>query len=233
MAQMLKITFLLLGCFYLAARAQIDDECDGVDEGLAGILQQCRQGTEACLASQDLSGLGGLFCTLDAQVNFETFRRCTNVTYSDQIFSILCSGPECYRPDPCTDTCISRVASNTGEAAFDACCAGNSFASTIESCAVDANNTCADALQDLVDDLECCVNSSPYAYYFSTCQASLALDAIEELYEACNVTLPDSCQHTFSDVPTDATTAGTSAVLSIKLVVGLAVTLALSISIII
>jgi hypothetical protein len=65
---------------------------------------------------------------------------------------------------------------------------------------------CANQLQQLVDDVGCCVNTALYALFFSTCNGGSddgtdfqgVVDALNSLFNMCDVDLPASCLHPFS-----------------------------------
>ena len=117
------------------------------------------------------------------------------------------------------DRCFERVTDNDGTAAFEACmCANANQSSTTPTC----SDECREELEQLVEDMGCCANTSLYAYYFSTCGdlgVDPSLQVLDNLYAACEVDLPDSCLHPFSldilEGPTggDQATAHTSSIL--------------------
>ena len=97
------------------------------------------------------------------------------------------TGTRCY-----DDPVVGR---NNGTAAFEAClCSNESQSSTNPECPAEY----AEELEQLVNDVGCCVNTGVYAYYFGTCgdspdegtdfQANVRV--LRDLFGACDVTLP-------------------------------------------
>ena len=177
--------------------------CSSVNAGLDPILAPCRESVSRCVTAQNLTGISGLFCQPKARSDFNEFERCTNRTYSDQVFGAICGGPDCSESQgPFVDCqgrrCFEVVGTNEGTAAFGSCnCSTGELSSLLQDCP----SQCRSDLQQLVDDLGCCSNSVIYVYYFSTCgnRGNPSLDTLPRLMEVCNVTFPQPCLHTFSD----------------------------------
>lgn len=178
-------------------------DCQSVEAGLEPILSPCRESIASCVVAQDLPGISTLFCTPEAEMQFNSFLGCTNRTFSDQIFGAICGGPSCTEGSfsNCQpgvgDRCFEQVSLNNGVAAYQACMCSNESLSMLQ-----CPTNCRSELQQLVEDIGCCTNTALYVYFFSTCgfQATGAssLDTIDGLFRACDLTLPPSCLHPFS-----------------------------------
>lgn len=206
-----------------AGSCQTAEECAGVNSGLAPALSPCRQSVTSCVENEELNlgQISGIFCSEAARRQYSNFLACEGLFgegFTDQIFGAICGGPNCTigqsfsscRPAE-GDRCFEGVVDvNDGSAAFEAClCSNQSQSSASPWCPTE----CAIQLQQLVRDVGCCLNTVVYSFYFSTCgdsdglAAGASVTVINNLFNACNLTLPASCLHPFSS-GTDTTDPG-------------------------
>ena len=224
-----KIVSLLLMLAVLLALGSCQDDqegCEGVGEGLDPVVGSCRESVSGCVAenSNILTASSSTFCQDGAEAAFNNFVRCTNRTFSDQIFGAICGSANCTRNEATpnasysecmqdSNRCFETVDRNDGTAAFQVCmCSDTSLNTSALNCSME----CRSALEQLVTDIGCCVNTSLYVYYFSTC-GDLAntprLEAIEYLFGSCELSMPDTCLHPFS-LGNESPTEGAQAVAS-------------------
>ena len=197
---------------------QVND-CDLVRVGLEPVLAPCRTSVETCVSSEaSFATFTDVFCRSEARNQFNNFLDCEGRPFTDQTFGAICGGPSCAGPNQTFSQCELGegercyddpvVGRNSGTAAFEAClCSNNSQSSTNPECPTE----CAEELEQLVDDVGCCVNTGVYAFYFGTCGDSpdegtdfqANVDVLNSLFDACGVPLPATCLHPFSvtDVP--------------------------------
>lgn len=212
---------------------QTQEQCELVRVGIAPVLAPCRTSVDACINAPEVNfpTFASTFCPRQARNSFDSFLICEGRGFTDQIFGGICGGPSCAGPDQTFSECAPEegqrcyneavVENNNGTAAFEAClCSNSSQNSTNPECSAE----CARELEQLVEDVGCCVNTAVYSFYFSTCGDSpdegnnfqLNVDVLNSLFDACGVDLPATCLHTFSGRGTSAasmvTTAGASAV---------------------
>ena len=174
-----KLLWLFLTASLLVYTKAADSECEDVTAGLNAVLSACLLGTRQCLEVAMLGSLGDLLCVAEGVSSYQTLVRCEGQTSADQTYATICGGPRCYELIPF----------NYGEEAYSACCGVNS---TIPgSCSPE----CKEELEQLKDEVKCCVYSTPYLLYFSTCGEGITL---ETLYETCDVELPATCEHLFT-----------------------------------
>ena len=214
---------LLLG----GGNCQVND-CDLVSEGLEPVLAPCRTSVETCVTEASFATFTGVFCRSEARNQFNNFLDCEGRPFTDQIFGAICGGPSCAGPDQTFSQCEPGegercyddpvVGRNSGTAAFEAClCSNDSQSSTNPECPAE----CAEELEQLVDDVGCCVNTGVYAFHFGTCGDSpdegtdfqANVDVLNSLFDACGVPLPATCLHPFSvtDVPGVSAASGVAA----------------------
>ena len=212
-------------CVYVFAAllcvASCQQDCPTIDAGLRPLLDPCVESVETCVIStenRDLDTFNGIFCISAAQTQYESFLRCTNQSFTDQLFGSICGGPDCATGDgPFTDCapaqgsrCYNIALRNDATAAFESCLCSNDGQSSSQP---DCSAECAEDLQQLVDDVGCCVNGVIYAYLFNTCgdqDTDIPHLILNNLFDSCSVTLPDACLNPFG---TDGTgTAGTGTV---------------------
>lgn len=222
----------VFAALFSVASCQVADDCATVDEGIRPLLvAPCVASVETCVTAtpdRNLTFLSGVFCIAQAQSQYDNFLRCTNQTFTDRVFGGVCGGPGC-TSDPFTscappegDRCYNVAVRNNATAAFEAClCSNDTQSSSQPECPAE----CSGALQELVDDVGCCVNTVIYAYYFSTCgdqDLDASLSVINNLFESCSLTLPDSCLHPFNtDSVDDGSKMLTSDLVSIVVSLGM------------
>jgi hypothetical protein len=200
----LLVVSLLCGGF-----CQSEEECAMVGIGLAPVLAPCRQSVPACVAI-GLDQFTPAFCSESGRGPFDNFLACERRPFTDQIFGAICGGPSCAGADKSFSECGSLdgmrcydndvVSQNNGTNAFEACLCSTEGRNA--SCPMD----CANQLQQLVDDVGCCVNTALYSLFFSTCNGGSddgtdfqgVVDALKSLFDMCDVDLPASCLHPFS-----------------------------------
>ena len=212
---------LVLVLCLLPAMAQ-DNDCDEVQSGLSQILNPCRQSVQSCVTAVDLDGTSALFCLPEARNQYNNFLECSGALFTNQVFGALCSGASCTE-GPFAECvvgakCFEQVGLNTGVQAYETCqCNSNQ---TLDEILSECPLGCAAGLEQLMNDQGCCVNTTPYVLYFSTCGAQTANfdDAIKRLFGVCNVTLPNPCYQPFQD----------ASGMPVKATVGLVMLLALS-----
>lgn len=217
------IEFLVLVTASLLSAGIAQDGCETVRTGLAPALAPCRESVRSCVENEDLGFETNLraFCLEQARPLYNNFLRCEGAQFTNQIFGAICGGPSCAgeqtfascQPEDgarCYNDAVISV--NEGGAAFEAClCSNSSQNSSSPWCPME----CADQLQQLVDDVGCCLNTAVYSFYFSTCGSSdgLAIEApvtvLNNLFDACNIALPASCLHPFSPSSGGSTVTGT------------------------
>ena len=204
--------------------ASCQEDCVTVDAGLRPLLDPCVESVETCVTpteNRNLDTFNGIFCISQAQTQYDNFLRCTNQSFTDQIFGGICGGPDCAIGDGPFTNCAPAQGSRcynvalrndaTATAALESClCSNDGQSSSQPNCTAE----CAEDLQQLVNDVGCCVNSVIYAYLFSTCgdqDTDIPLLILNNLFDSCSVTLPDACLNPFGidGAGTDGT-AGTS-----------------------
>ena len=206
---MVYLKALVLILCLLSTMAQ-DDDCDDVQSGLSQILDPCRQSVQTCVEAMDLAATSALFCLPEARRQYNNFLECSGPTFTNQVFGALCSGANCTE-GPFVECvidakCFEEVGLNTGVQAYETCqCNSNQ---TLDEILTECPMGCAAELEQLMNDQDCCVNTTPYVLYFSTCgsQTVDSNDAIYRLFDVCNVTLPNSCYQPFQDTSASAIT---------------------------
>lgn len=210
---MLVLSVVVIATLLCGGSCQSDEQCLTVRAGLQPVLNPCRESVQSCVESDiSFSMFTGLFCVDGARTQFNNFLQCEGRPFTDQIFGAICGGPNCAGDQPfsacqptegerCYDEAV--VSRNLGAAAFDAClCSNESQSSTDPECPAE----CGAQLQELVEDVGCCVNTALYSFYFSTCGDSdgggtdfqAPVDILNSLFDACDISLPASCLHPFS-----------------------------------
>ena len=171
-------------------KRQSDSECGDVAAGINAVLQPCRTGTIQCIESQDFNFLGMLLCNEQGRSNYDVLARCRGQEFVDQIYATVCSGPDAIQPTGGSGSprCFELVGASPGVDAFQACCRNPNATGSCD-------DACQSELQALEAQLACCTQTSPYVFYFETCGNGLTL---QTLYESCNVSLPDPCEHLFT-----------------------------------
>lgn len=179
------------------------DNCDDVQSGLVQILDPCRQSVQTCVEAMNLAATSALFCLPEARRQYNNFLECSGPDFTNQVFGALCSGANCTQGPfaECVfeDRCFEQVGLNTGVRAYETCQCNSNL--TLDGILSDCPLGCASDLEQLMNDQDCCVQTTPYVLYFSTCgsQEEDSNDAINRLFNACNVTLPDPCYQPFQD----------------------------------
>ena len=174
------------------------DDCAGVESGLTPILEPCTRSVLDCVTSQNLPGLGAIFCLPQAEMQFNNFKRCTNANFTNQLFGALCGGLECMSTCPDGAYCYDLVSNNNGTRVFEECnCASPKLDQQCPSVG------CKQALEELLEDVGCCTNSLLYAFYLNQCVVTngtlFTQNGLARLFNACNVIYPESCTHPFSN----------------------------------
>ena len=216
-------TLVLVLCL-LPAMAQ-DNDCGEVQSGLSQILDPCRQSVQSCIMAVDLPGLSALFCLPEARNQYNNFLECSGTLFTNQVFGALCSGANCtegpFAECEVGERCFEQVGLNTGVQAYETCQCNSD--QTLDEILRECPLGCAAELEQLMNDQGCCLNTTPYVLYFSTCGAQIANsnDAIERLFGVCNVTLPNPCYQPFQDTPS-------ASAMPVNVTVGLVMLLALS-----
>ena len=178
------------------------DDCAEVSEGLKPIFAPCMRSATECATVADLDTFSSLLCVPMAKMQFENFERCTG-TFSAQIFSALCGGSNCTGVGgTCDHRCFETVDSNNASEVFNEYMCGSKASTGLPGC---PSSTCKGALQELVSDVGCCVNSVIYTLYLNICSGSansslLDQDGLFRLFTKCDVPFPASCPHPFSNL---------------------------------
>ena len=160
-----------------------------------------RSATE-CVTVADLDTFSSLFCVPMAKMQFENFERCAG-TFSSQIFGALCGGSNCTGVGgTCDQRCFETVDSNNALEVFNECMCGSKASTDLPGF---PSSTCKGALQELVSDVGCCVNSVIYNLYLNICSGCassslLVQDGLFRLFTKCDVPFRASCPHPFSNL---------------------------------
>lgn len=210
MAVIMYLKTLVLVLSFLSIAIAQDNDCDEVQNGLSQILDPCRQSVQSCVEAMDLAATSLLFCLPEARRQYNNFLECSGTIFTNQVFAALCSGANCtegpFNECSIEEKCFEQVRLNTGVQAYETCQCNSNL--TLEEILSKCSMGCAAELEQLVTDQGCCTNTTPYVLYFSTCgaQAMNSDDAIYRLFDACNVTLLDSCYQPFQDASVTTTT---------------------------
>jgi len=193
--------FLIKAIIVSGSFAKGYDPCALVKAGLQPIFSPCEQSVEACASSQNFVQLSKLFCLPLAQDKFDTFKKCTGESFSNQVFGTLCGGKACFGN---TDTCIQNGQScylihkrNTAKQVLKHCSCNSPSQGKCPGV------ECKKTLIKLAADIGCCVNGLMYTLPLDKCMPSsnatlLNRSGLRKLFSLCNIPFPSSCYHPFS-----------------------------------
>ena len=181
-ALILFVAVLRLACCEVKFHKR-QDECELVSEGFNDVIGDCRSSIPACLEVARPSELDQFLCGSNGRSNYDTLVDCVGQTNADQTYGFICGG----MTGPEGERCYDTIATQDGQAAFDACCNATN---------VNCSEECRTELLYLRGNVSCCLNTTPYILFFETCEVDQR--TLMSFFDEGGLNFTDTCEHVFS-----------------------------------